>query len=198
MPFGSDTILSKGVGLTGIGSGLDAFGASIAPSLFADTAAAAAANVVGPVTAAQAGAAAAIPFSAIALPVAAIVATALISGLFKKSRPHPASTFSFGGVGDNGKLQDLDIRAKHIGEETARGFSDAISQSLTALQQIGLKFGGLAPVQGGVDDGRGFLKIGDKTYRVQPARRRRRPAGDQRSYPDHHAKRRQRFAGLQR
>src|SRR4029453_3733835 len=73
LPFGSDTLLSKGVGLTGIGSGLDAFGASIAPSLSADTgAAAAAANVVGPVTAAQAGAAAAIPFSAIALPVAAI------------------------------------------------------------------------------------------------------------------------------
>ena len=124
--------------------------------------------MVGPVTAAQAGAAAAIPFSAIALPVAAIVATALISGVFKKSRPHPASTFSFGGVGDNGKLQDLDIRAKHIGEETARGFSDAISQSLTALQQIGLKFGGLAPVQGGVDDGRGFLKIGDKTIGFNP------------------------------
>src|SRR4029453_15114438 len=47
LPFGSDTLLSKGVGLTGIGSGLDAFGASIAPSLFADTGAAGAAADVG-------------------------------------------------------------------------------------------------------------------------------------------------------
>lgn len=161
---GIQTLLTKGIGATGVGQALNGWAATALPSVFADTGAAiaAAGSAVGPVTAAQAGAAAALPFASIALPVAAIVLPMILSKVFGGGRAHPASNFGAGGFDAGGNLSGVALSSKHTSTEYAAG----LSQSLSAItQQIvaasGLNFSGINSIQGGSDDGRGFLSLGD-------------------------------------
>lgn len=161
------TGISKGIGLSSIGSGIDAFGASNLPSLFATDLPWTAGSEAGLLGGAGIG------LSSIAIPAAVLAFTALL-GKFGP-RPHPASTFSFEGFSSSGAGQGVDIRAKHLGTEIGQGFADTITQSLQAISQLGVNFGnvtgsvaGQQILQGGVDDGSGWFNFNGQRFNFDP------------------------------
>jgi len=163
------SLLQSGIGQgvkLGLGGAIDSWGAAALPSLFGTGAPAA--GVIGPQLPGLLGGAG-IGLSAVALPIAGLALTSLLGGVFGGSRPHPASTFEFSGIGNNGSLQDLSLLAKHMDTSTAKAFSDALSQAFAGLQGAGLDLSNIGTVQGGVNDGRGFLQlVGHGTFGFDP------------------------------
>lgn len=146
------TAVSKGLGLTGISSSINAFGASALPSIFGTGAPAGAA--IGAMPAGALGGMG-IGLSSIALPVAGLAVGAILSSVFKGKRKHPASNFAFDELGD-GQAQ---LFSKHVSTDTASSLAQAVGSIAETLAMAGIDVA-RQTVQGGVDDGRGFFALG--------------------------------------
>lgn len=155
---GASGLASNGVGLLGkvggITTAIDAWGAAALPSLFGTGAPVA--GVVGPQAAGLLGGAG-IGLSAVALPLAGLALSGVLGSVFSGPRAHPASTFGVRG----GNFGALDLRAKHMDTSYASGLAGSLQQSLAALGAAGLDTSFLRSMDGGVDDGTGFLTFGD-------------------------------------
>lgn len=74
------------------------------------------------------------------------------------SRAHPTSSFST----DDG-FSTTDLQSKHMTTDFASGLADSVKAALAQLTASGLNTSWIKSIQGGVDDGRGFLSTGDWT-----------------------------------
>jgi tape measure domain-containing protein len=151
------------LGSTGVGAAIDGFGATALPSLFG--------SAIGP-TSLSAGLGGAplatgalsglgIGLSSLALPVAGIGVAALLSSVFKGSKPHPASNFA-ANLTSSGA--DSKLFSKHTDTSTAKTLSDAVAVISKNLIAQGINVAGQT-VQGGVDNNRGFLTIGTHEFK---------------------------------
>ena len=147
------------LGATGIGSAINAFGASALPSIFATGAPVA--GVVGPQAAGLLGSAG-IGLSSIALPVAGLAVAALLSGAFGGKTPHPASNFA-ASIGTDGAA-GLQLFSKHTDTSQASALGKSVDEISKALVAAGINVAGKV-VQGGVDNNRGFLTIGTQDFK---------------------------------
>lgn len=93
-------------------------------------------------------------------PIGAGIGSFIGSGIgsaFSGPRAHPASTFSTQGVFGS----PLDLRSKHMDTELASGLAGSLKSALSTLMGSGLDLSFIKSLQGGVDDGKGFLSTGD-------------------------------------
>ncbi|MGE4043311.1 MAG: phage tail length tape measure family protein [Acetobacteraceae bacterium] len=87
------------------------------------------------------------------------VAGQALGGLFGGSRPHPASTFGTQGVFSS----PLDLQSKHMDTQFASTLAASLQQALATLMGAGLNLSFIKSLQGGVNDGKGFLSFGDSS-----------------------------------
>ncbi len=148
---------SKAIGLTGIGASINAAGASALPALFGTGAPVA--GVVGP---SQMGALSGLGLTpaTLALGAAAIAAPMIIDAF--KGKPHPASSFGASGVNSLGQITGANLLSKHTDTSYASGLMSSLQDATTKLAAAGLNLGGIGGgLQGGIDNGTGFLSFGD-------------------------------------
>jgi len=141
------------LGNSGIFAGFNSAAASAMPSVFGMGA-----PIAGGIGPSAPGALTALgvnPATA-ALGIALIAAPMIIDGL--KSRPHPASTF--GGNFGEGGFSNVGLQAKHMGTEFGQGMAEQVAGIFAQLQGMGLTGIAGASIHGGVDDGRGFIRVG--------------------------------------
>lgn len=161
--YSSTNLVQSGSGILGKISGvtgaIDSFGASALPSIFAPNSLPWLSNggMLGGMG---------IGLSSIALPVAGLALGALAGKVFSGPRPHPASTFGGTGFTSSGGVADIKLLSKHIGDEFASGLADGLKQAAAQLQAAGLNLGNFQTLQGGVNDGSGFLSFGDSSKRL--------------------------------
>ena len=97
--------------------------------------------------------------TAIGGPVGGFVGSLLgngIGGMFGPGRAHPASTFQTAGT----DFSNLNLLSKHMDNSYASGLAGGLQQALAALSGAGLDLSFIRQIQGGTDDGTGFLSLG--------------------------------------
>lgn len=82
-----------------------------------------------------------------------------IGSLFGPGRAHPASTFS-SGIGKSNALNPI-FKSKHMDDQFAQGIAGYAQSILGGFSAGGMSLTGNT-ISGGVDDGKGFLKIADQ------------------------------------